>query len=153
MADLQRVEGISPSQLPASRDIRQMANQLKKEIDEFNQLIPPSPEQLNNFAKSIQKLHQTSQQALKDTAQPSNLLMEDVQDSAETVQTILQQELQLEENGKNISLVAAAKNHQDSQGTDSDLLMISHAFVKYPDQTQALKTELTLTSRDLDQTK
>jgi uncharacterized membrane protein YgaE (UPF0421/DUF939 family) len=145
-----RIEGISPrDQMGNVPDIRGMAKELKDNIDHFNDLIPPRPDQIDAFGNSIEQLDTSSNKALDMTKKPTNNLMENVQDSALTIQNILTQPLSLGDTDQNVSLVSAAKRHKSVPQGESELSKIGMAFMQYPDQTQALKAELLLTSHDL----
>jgi len=150
MADIRPVEaGLTTASGSQNQDIRQIAKQLKMHIDTFNQMLPPQPDQLKKFAGAIQNLNTSSLQALDMTKKPVNRLMEEVQDSAETTQTILSQPLSNEGTNENASLISAATSYKEEDGKESDLYKISLAFWQYPDQTEMLRKELTLTSEDL----
>lgn len=129
-------------------DMRAMATELRKNIDQFNDLIPPRPDQIDAFGAAILTLDVSSQKALSLTEKPTNKLMGDIQDSALTVQQILTQPLSIG-NEHNVSLISAAKRHKSVPEGESDLTKIGMTFTQYPDQTHALKTELSLTSHDL----
>jgi hypothetical protein len=144
-----RIEGFSPQEMGNVPNIRGMAKELKDDIDQFNDLIPPRPDQINDFGTSIENLDESSLKALQMTKKPSNKLMVEVQDSALTIQNILTQPLSLGETEQNVSLVSAAKRHKSVSQGESELSKIGMAFMQYPDQTQALKAELLLTSHDL----
>jgi len=144
-----RIEGFSPQEMGNVPNIRGMAKELKDDIDQFNDLIPPRPDQINDFGTSIENLDESSLKALQMTKKPSNKLMEEEQDTALTIQNILTQPLSLGETEQNVSLVSAAKRHKSASQGESELSKIGMAFMQYPDQTQALKAELLLTSHDL----
>ena len=144
-----RIEGYSPKEMGNVPDVRGMAKELKDDIDQFNDLIPPRPDQINAFGESIENLDESSLKAIQMTKKPSNKLMEVLQDSALTIQNILTQPLSLGDAEQNVSLVSAAKRHKSASQSESELSKIGMAFTQYPDQTQALKAELLLTSHDL----
>ena len=148
MTDIRSVgAGAQPSS-SNQPDIRHIAKQLRGDIDTFNNMLPPQPEELGQFAKTVQNLDHSSRLALDNTQKPTNRLMENVHDSADTIQTILSQPLDTPGASENASLISAATSYKDGD-KDSDLYKISMAFSQYPDQTDSLKTELTLTSDDL----
>lgn len=147
----ERIEGIPSKEgmLEQTPDVRGIAKNLKDDIDNFNDLIPPRPDQMSAFCDMILALDQTSRKAMEMIKHPSTKLMEDVQDSALTIQNILTQPLSLSGGEQNVSLVSAAKHHKNVAESESELTKIGMAFLQYPDQTQALKAELILTSHDL----
>ncbi len=136
------------------RDYRQLANNLKKQIDGFTVLVPPEDEQLSDFAKATKNLSNISGEALELTQKPTNQLMEDIQNSAQTAQTVISQPLDVEGAEKDISLEKASAKFEDEQAANADpkqteLYKIIRCFRQYPEQTESLKTELTLSSQDL----
>lgn len=145
-----RIEGISSKDpMGNAPDVRRMAKELKDDIDDFNDLIPPQPDQISSFGQSIEDLSDSSSRALQMTNKPTTLLMENVQNSASTIQNILTQPLSLDDTEQNTSLISAAREHKNVPTGESDLTKIGMAFMQYPDQMQALKAELSLTSHDL----
>ena len=144
-----RVEGYSAQPQYKEFDVRAMAKELKEGIEHFNDLIPPRPDQISAFGTSIEDLDASSLRASQMAKNPSNKLMEDVQDSAQTIQNILTQPLSLRDNDQNVSLISAAKRHKSVPEGESELTKIGAALTQYPEQTQALKSELLLTSYDL----
>jgi hypothetical protein len=148
------IGGLPPHGMPGQPpDVRGMAQDLKNNIDNFNDLIPPMPDQMSAFCDMILALDETSRKCMEMIKHPSTKLMEDVQDSALTIQNILTQPLSLDGSEQNVSLVSAAKHHKNVAESESELTKIGMAFLQYPDQTQALKAELMLTSHDLTSTK
>ncbi len=150
MADIQPIGGgYTQGMAGQGQDVRQMAKQLKTHIDQFKEQLPPNPEHLDDLSKAIQHLNSSSMKALDMTKNPTNRLMEDVQNSAQTAQVILSQPLSVEGASENVSLISAATSYKEEDGKDSDLYKISLAFSQYPEQTTSLKNELILTSKDL----
>jgi hypothetical protein len=151
MADIRSIgAGTQPASGVQSPDLRHIATKLRGDINTFNEMLPPHPEQLGQFAKTIQNLDQSSRSALDNTKKPVSRLMEDLRDSADTVQTILSQPLDTPGASENASLISAATSYQEEDKKNSDLYKISVAFSQYPDQTDSLKKELALTSQDLE---
>ncbi|MBS3904909.1 MAG: hypothetical protein KGZ39_06250 [Simkania sp.] len=143
---IHRSSGATTTQRPAAK---QLVQKLKSKIDRFNELIPPEEQQLPDFANATIDLDETSRKALETADRPADRLMEDMQNSAQTIQTVITQPLNIENASENVSLISAAVSFSPDQGRDSDLYKVSQSFMQYPDQTASLKIELTLSSQDL----
>lgn len=131
-------------------NVNKLADKLKEKLRKFRDLLPPSPDQLEDFAKATLALHEASRAALPEVQNPSTRLMEEVQNAADTAETILNQPLEVTgASHQGVTLLEAAKAFSASEATSSDLAKISKTFSRYADSTSSLKVELEQTIEDL----
>lgn len=77
------------------------------------------------------------------------MLKENLKDSGEIIQNILNQSLAISGAKDNISLYRAAKEFSNDQALNSDLRKILLTFLQYPEHTEILVRELELILQDI----
>lgn len=130
-------------------NVSRLADKLREKLKEFHDLLPPAPDQLEKFAKATIELHEAARTALPEVQNPSTRQMEDIQNAADTAETILNQSLEIRGAAPGVSLLAAAKKFTPAEASASDLAKISRTFADYASSTQSLKIELEQTIEEL----
>jgi hypothetical protein len=77
------------------------------------------------------------------------MLKETLKDTAQILQTILTQELDIPGASGPISLLSAAKQFASQDAVSSNLSHVIRVFLNYPDPLNALSTELEILAKEL----
>lgn len=77
------------------------------------------------------------------------MVYEPFQDTAEVLETILNQPLSIPDMDKDITLLQAALDFEDATPEDSALNKILHSYLEFPESCDALVTELDILSDEL----
>lgn len=139
---------IPPYQGPSQQEIT-LAQELVQKLETFQELTPPSRNQLADFAKAITALYEASRETLPVVQNLSTLLREEVHDAADIAQTVLNEVLDIKGTSPN-TLMGAAKAFQEKPDLmNSDLAKIAETFSQYSESTNSLKIELAQISGEL----
>lgn len=77
------------------------------------------------------------------------MLRENLRDAGQIIQNILTQPVMVPEISDETTLLAAAQNYHEGEGTNSPLSKVMLSFLRYPEPTQILIQELEILHKEL----